>query len=53
MNGRDEIRSTVRRVFDGHSTPACVAKRREVRDLPAGCVVIRGRRMAGMRVRLE
>jgi uncharacterized protein (TIGR02246 family) len=46
MNGRDEILSTVRRIFDDHPTPSYVAKIREVRALPGGAVLIRA--VAGM-----
>jgi uncharacterized protein (TIGR02246 family) len=41
MNGRDEILSTIRRIFDDHPTPAYVAKVREVRPLGGGAVLVR------------
>lgn len=46
MNGRDEILSIVRRIFDDHPTPSYVAKVREVRELSGGAVLIRA--VAGM-----
>ncbi len=46
MNGRDEILSTLRAVFDNHATAAYVAKVREVRLLPGGSVLVRA--VAGM-----
>jgi uncharacterized protein (TIGR02246 family) len=46
MNGRDDILSTIRRLFDDHPTGAYVAKVREVRELAAGIVLIRA--VAGM-----
>lgn len=46
MNGRDEILSTVRRLFDDHATPSYVTKVREVRELAGGAVLIRA--VAGM-----
>jgi uncharacterized protein (TIGR02246 family) len=41
MNGRDEILSTVRRIFDDHPTPAYVARVREVRELSGDSVLVR------------
>src|SRR5260221_8266277 len=41
MNGRTEIASTLRGIFDNHPTAAYVAKVREVRALGPGVVLIR------------
>jgi uncharacterized protein (TIGR02246 family) len=41
MNGRAEIASTLRGIFDHHPTAAYVAKVREVRQLGPGVVLIR------------
>lgn len=46
MNGRDEILSALRALFDSHPTAAYVAKIREVRALPGDGVLIRA--VAGM-----
>lgn len=46
MNGRDEILSTLRGIFDNHPTASYVAKVREVRELSPDAVLIRA--VAGM-----
>ena len=46
MNGRDEILSALRVVFDSHPTASYVAKIREVRILPGDSVLVRA--VAGM-----
>ena len=41
MNGRTEIASTLRTIFENHQTAAYIAKVREVRALGSGVVLIR------------
>ena len=41
MNGRTEIATTLKAIFGSHQTAAYVASVREVRELPAGAVLLR------------
>lgn len=41
MNGRDDIRATLRSIFADHETATYVAKIREVRTLGAGVMLVR------------
>lgn len=41
LNGREEIASTLRGIFENHQTAAYVAKVREVRELGPGVVLVR------------
>jgi uncharacterized protein (TIGR02246 family) len=41
MNGRSEIESSLKKIFDGHQTSAYVFKIREIRDLSADVMLLR------------